>query len=278
MLRLPLSRMLLLVTFVATLASGPAASGQVSWKLYDLRDLIGLIPPPTTATSESFVDRGQSVHELMGRVCSALGVSHAPLLAGVYGVEADDIQHADVQGLLEQIRSLYAETYEVQLVWFTAEAHKTPAIGDQIAPVEPLHRHRLVVTRRTPSPVTLVTRHSYVYDLSAVVATSAVAYDPDTDSIDGGLQLSLLVGAGQEQGNRTSIRLLGELRRVTMGKMSSPMMTPEVTTPAIELPIVALRSILTNLNIEHGKMTVLTVLDGFEEGECIVIAGSVRKL
>ena len=199
MLRSPLSRVLLLLGLAATFVAAPNTYAQVSWKLYDMRDLIGLIPPTTPLVAQPFVERGKSVDELMDRVCTALGIVHAPLLPGVYGVEAEDAQHTQVKGLLEKIRALYAERYEVEIVWFTAPAEEIQSIGDQITPVEPLHRHRLVVTRRTPTPLTLITRHSYVSDLTAVVATSAMAHDPETRSIDGGLQLSILVGAGQEE-------------------------------------------------------------------------------
>ncbi len=262
------------------LAAGSSASAQETWKLYDLRDLIAVLPSTTPPDEdEPYLAAGaQSADELMERVCSELGIHYAPFLSGVYGLEAEEAEHARVRQLLEQIRSLYAEPYAVELVWFTASAGEAPSIGDVITPAEPHHRHRFVVARRTPTPLVSVTRYSYVSDLTAVVATSAATHDPRTSSTDAGLRLSVLVGAGPEEANATSIQLVGELRRVTMGRKSAPVGTFETGPMAIELPTVSTRSIRTDLRVEHGKMTVLNVLDGFGEGECIVLAGSVKKL
>jgi hypothetical protein len=260
------------------LAAGPSASAQETWKLYDLRDLIAVLPPTTPPEEPCLAAGARSADELMERVCNALGVRHAPFLGGVYGVEAGDAEHTQVRQLLEQIRSLYSERYAVELVWFTAPAGETPSIGDQVAPAELHHRHRLVVARRTPTPLVVVTRHSYVSDLTAVVATSAATHDPRTAITDAGLQLSVLVGAGPEEADSTSIQLVGELRRVTMGRKSGPVGTLETGSMAIELPTVSTRSIRTDLRLTRGKVTVLNVLDGFKEDECIVLAGSVKKL
>ena len=49
MLRPKFSRTLRLLALVTTLFAVPAASAESSWKVYDLRDLIGLIPPPSPA-------------------------------------------------------------------------------------------------------------------------------------------------------------------------------------------------------------------------------------
>lgn len=280
MVRPTLSCVSLVSVLTVALAAGSSASAQETWKLYDLRDLIAVLPSTTPPDDdEPYLAAGaQSADELMERVCNALGVHHAPFLGGVYGVEAGDAEHTQVRQLLERIRSLYAEPYAVELVWFTAPTGETPSIGDEVAPAEPHHRHRLVVARRTPTPLAVVTRYSYVSDLTAVVATSAATHDPRTASTDAGLRLSVLVGAGPEEAGTTSIQLVGELRRVTMGRKSAPIGTFEMGSMAIELPTVSTRSIRTDLRVEHGKMTVLNVLDGFREGECIVLAGSLRKL
>jgi len=93
-----------------------------------------------------------------------------------------------------------------------------------------------------------------------------------------GLNFTILVGAGKEADNVTLVRITGELRRVTMGKASVPMTFHETTTTAVELPAVAVRSICTDLPVRLGKLTVLSVLDGFVEGECVVVASSIRKV
>ena len=46
----------------------------------------------------------------------------------------------------------------------------------------------------------------------------------------------------------------------------------------VDLSLVNLRSVQSNMRVEFGKLIVLSLLDGFEEGQCFVIAVSVRKL
>jgi hypothetical protein len=290
----------MLLAITASLWTAATASAEVSWKVYDLRDLIGLIPPkapptPSPAVDDddqmfdfgepktapvcpSVPDPAASVEELVGRICDALSVTYTSLLAGVYGVEAEDDQHAEIQELVSRVRDLYAERYEVELVWFTTSSSTAPSVADKIALPELPHRHQLVVTRRTPTPVAVVTRHTYLSDLAAIVGTGATAYDPETASVQDGFELSMLVGADEERGDATSIRLAGEFRRVTLGKTAAPLAYQETTISAIELPTVAVRSVQADLPVEARKVTVLSVLDGFAEGECVVLAASIQKL
>ncbi len=290
------SRMLRLLTLATLVFAVPAVSAQSSWKVYDLRDLLGLIPPPRPADvpspeprvgmgiygepPESPAPKGapHSVDQLMDRLCNALAVNCTPLLAGVYGVEADDAEHTQVLQMLEEIRALYGERYEVEIVYFMVDAEQAPAIGDPATPAGPLHRCRLVVTRRTPTPLTTVTVQSYISDLQPVVAQNAVAYDPLTERAADGLEASILVGAGKDEGNATSIQVIGKLRRVSMGKMSGPVLSGDPSGLQIELPAVSVRSIQSHLRVEYGKLTVLSVLDGFDAGQSFVIAASARRL
>ncbi len=299
-----ISKILLLTTLAATLTATPAATAQESWswKLYDLRDLIGLIPPtmsvkeepshiaqmrPYTTTEQTAPKPDKEIlDKLMDKLCTVLAVDGTRLFAGVYGIQAEDIQHALLLRTLEEIRALYAERYEVEIAWFTAAADQAPAVGDVATPVNPMHLHRLVATRRTPTPLEVITQYAYVSDLQAVVATGAVAHDPEIETAEGGLRASILIGAGQEKEGATTIQIVGELRRVVMGKMSGPLTgtstgsagSSETSSMQLELPIVSVRSVRSDIHIEYGKPTVLGVLDGFDDGQCFVLAASVRRL
>ncbi|MFQ5494484.1 MAG: hypothetical protein ACE5EX_03805 [Phycisphaerae bacterium] len=317
-----LSVLALLCVAAAWMAARPAFGQDPSWKLYDVRDLIGLLPPLEHASSAatasprtpgglllsgetlpaagtggpgshrtpaSFVGGAASVDELMDRICGTLFLDPKPMLPGVYGIEAEEAEHERVQQMLGKIRALYSERYAVDLVWYTVPIADGPSIGDEITPVEPMHRHRFMVARRAPTALFLGQQHAYLADLTAVVATGAVGYDPETKRVDNGLRLSLLVGAGPDTKDTTWIQLIGELRRVTMGKFAGsvriaepaapqPHETTRATVMPIELPTVGVRSIHASLRVELGKLTVLNVLDGFGGGDSIVVAVSVTKL
>lgn len=296
MLRPEFSRTLRLLALATTLFAVPAASAESSWKVYDLRDLIGLIPPPRpTEAPRPGAPGGTSVFgkpleppapkkathtvdRLMDRLCNALAVNCTPLLAGVYGVEADDAEHTQVLQMLKEIRTLHAERYGVEIVHFMVKADEAPAVGDPVTPAGPLHRSRFVVTRRTPTPLATVTVQPFVSDLQPVVAENAVAYDPLTERAADGLEVSILVGAGKDEENATSIQVIGDLRRVSMGKMSGPLVGGDPSGLQIELPAVSVRSIQSHIRVEYGKLTTLSVLDGFDAGQCFVLAASVQNL
>ncbi len=222
-----------------------------------------------------------SVDKLMGKLCDGLAVDHTGLFPGVYGVEAEATEHATLLSMLERVRELYTERYEVEIIWYGSSTEKAPRIGDPVTPTEPLHRHHLVVARRTPTKIAQVSRYAYISGINPVVATGAVGYAPEIGREHSGLHASIMVGAGSETETATSIRVWGDLRRVAMGKMgrmSGPVTTVESHSMEIELPAVSLRSIQSSIRIEYGKPTTLAVIDGFEDGECVVVAALVRRL
>ena len=150
-------------------------------------------------------------------------------------------------------------------------------MGAEVAPTQLARRQRLVTTRRTPTPVEIITRHTFVSGIVPVVATGAISYAPETNQVDEGLRVSLLVGAGEETKESTSIHLFGNVRQVVMGKMSG-LLEDERSPLQVELPMERSRSIQSNLRIPFGKLTVLAVTAGFDDNDSIVIAAMVRKL
>lgn len=293
---------------VSMLAIGPAASAQSLWKLYDVRDLSGLVSP-SGHTAQSTANRGRrlalyepidsssrrtaapaptdgdGIDALMSRLCDTLGMSRKRLFDGVYGVEGDADQHARVLGMLEEIRAMFDERYAVEIAWFTTPSEGAPAIGDAVVfPDAGGHRHRIVVTRRTPTPLIRVTETTFVSDIQAIVATEAVAFDPEVTAVADGLRLSILVGAGKQTKSATGIRIAGSLNHVTLDRQSTRISgqgaapAVGVSTMGIDLPVVAVRSIRSDLFIDYGRLTVLGVVDGFDVGQAIIIAASVRRL
>ena len=279
------------VASCTTLLSATATSAQESWKLYDLRDLIDLLPAPSpppraaqttprasflgTPTTRAPAPQRDPVDELIRRICGDITVDHRLLFQGIYGVLAEEEAHMTLVSRLESVRELYTQRYDVEILWFPTPVTQSPTIGAEVNASEPLHRDRLVVTGRAPARLIRVSQLAYVSGIDPIVGTGAMGYASETDVAESGLNLSILVGAGRETGTGTSIRIRGELREVTMGKMSGPVATMEARSMEIELPTISIRSIQSNIGIEYGKLTALAVVDGFRSGECIVVAASI---
>lgn len=298
MLCAPLARTMPLLALLTTLAATPVAHAQADstpWKLYDMRDLMTVIPPPkvnmqasqramlesllqpVTPESASSGEASGRVDQLMDRLCGALGLEYTQFLVGVYGIEAQEAEHTQIVELLEEVRALYATRYEVEVFWYAVPAAQVPSAGEEAKPTDPVHRHRLVVSRRTPTPLTQVSLHTYVAGLQPVVAQSSAAYDVETRTAADGLQATILVGIGEEDLNVTSLQITGDLRRVRMDRTSAAIVH-EGSTLQVDLPVVTIRSVLCSRRIGIGANTVLTVVDGFEDGECLVIAARVQRV
>lgn len=289
---------MLMIGFLFPVVCGyQTAFAEPTLKLYDLRDLVATIPwsveldrpvdsrspprsiyeaPPTTRSSQEA--REDLIRDLVLNLVDRAELGNcSDWFPGIYAIEAEEAQHARLRGMLNQLRSLFEERYEVEIVQYAIEMADVPSIGDEVSHASFVRRQRLVTTRRTPTSVEMISRHTFVSEIVPVVANSAVAYAPETDHVDEGLRVSLLVGAGEEDEQTTSIHLFGNIREVVMGKLSGSLQD-ERSPMQIELPMVRSRSIQSNLRIPFGKLTVLAVTAGFNGTDSIVIAASVTKL
>lgn len=284
------------------LAISSSAFGQASWKLYDLRDLISALPPvdekrgdggtglgrgvghlpapewPPIKDIDATKVAGKNVDDLLNQLCGSMGIKCTRLVAGVYGIEAQDADHARVQDLLEGLRNLYRERYAVELVLIRVPVDQAPAIGAEAQASSPTARHQFVVSRRTPARVAILSISTFLSDVSPVVAQSAVGYAPDTTSVDDGLDVSVLVGSDGDEKDGTSIEVVGGLRRVSWPQEGTDFKTAEGGQIGMKFPVVSVRSVQFHLQPKYGKLMVMGVLAGFEEGQSLVLAASVRKL
>jgi len=261
---------MLMIGFLFPVVCG-SAWAEPTLKLYDLRDLVATVPVDSERTQE------ERIKKIVENFHYHMGLTFVMWLPGIYSVEAEEAQHAKFHQMLYQFRTLFEDRYEVEIVQYTIEMADVPSIGDEVSPASFVRRQRLVTTRRTPTPVEIISRHTFVSEIVPVVATDAVGYVVETDQVDEGLRVSLLVGAGEENEQTTSIHLFGSVREVVMGKMSGSL-EDERSPLQVELPMERSRSIQSNLRIPFGKLTVLAVTAGFDGTDSIVIAAMVRKL
>ena len=261
---------MLMICFFPPVVCGTAYA-EPTLKLYDLRDLVATVPVDSERTQE------ERIKKIVENLVSGMNLTYDVWLPGIYSIQAEDAEHVKFRHMLNQFRELFEERYEVEIVQYTIEMADVPSIGDEVSPASFVRRQRLVTTRRTPTPVEIISRHTFVSEIVPVVANGAVGYAPETDQVDEGLRVSLLVGAGEEYEKTVSIHLFGNVRQVVMGKMSGPL-ADDRSPLQLELPVERSRSIQSNPHIPFGKLTVLAVTAGFDGSDSIVIAAMVRKL
>jgi hypothetical protein len=293
------------------------ADTQPVWKLYDLRDLVVLIPPlssdravssmfssdallnitatqaervhglsvfsggiagePATEPSGAAAD-SDALNKVVNTLCQTLEIDCARMFTGVYGVTAEEAQHAVLLQSLEQVRALYAERYDVEIVRFVVPVDQAPAIGDKVVPTPVAHVDRFVALRRTPAPLTRVSMSRFVSELIPVVATGSVGYSMETQYAVDGLRAVVLVGAGPQDQAKTSFHMVGHLREVVLDKTSTPISDNQNIHLQVDLPEIKVRSIYSNVEMEYGQLAVVSVVDAFAEGQSFVIAARITKL
>jgi len=294
--------LVLMFVLVCVLSATPSVFAEGSWKLYDLRDLISALPPPQGKEGEPAPHTEKSIYglmapeslpmsvaanaprpeknvdELMNQICGAMNLKCTRLLAGVYGIEAEDAEHGRVQNMLERLRDIYRERYSVELLVFRAPTAQAPALGAETPPADPIYVDRFVVSRRTPTRAAILSQNTFVSGVSPVVAQSAAAYAFEKTHVDDGLDVSVLVGADNEDKDGTSIQVVGELQKVSWPEEATELRVTEGGPIHLKFPVVNVRSVQCHLQIKYGKLVVLGSLTGFNEGESVVVAASVRKL
>ena len=300
---------LALVALASTALAQPASQGEVL-RIYDVRDLAAVLPGDdggpagrwrgvgrarSTAggggrgqagfgsagggrETSIFVDRGSDpAHRLVDRLCTVIGIECEPLLRGIIAAQGTIARHDQLAEQLREVRLLFTERYEIELACFSVGASSAPELGAPIDGVELELFSRQVIVRRQPTTFRAVTSHTYLADLIVVTGDSAIGYQPQTKTLDDGLTLQLLIGAGDENARATPLEARGELTRVSFDRSAIKLPGRPDTPPAVEMPSVDRRTIQTAVSIEYDKLVAIAVVPGFERGEAVVIAARVRK-
>ena len=174
---------------------------------------------------------------------------------------------------------MYDEQYAVELTVFNRPSSDAPRLGDAAEWSDPLARQQIVAKRRTPTRVQAVREHRYVAELDPTVAESSVGYLAVTGTVPEGLAVTVLVGAGPEDASRTSLKIVGELTDVEMGRRVGPDGGTMGTGGwAVDLPIVDRRTIDSSMPIQFARSTVVSVVPGFEDGAIIAVVARVEKI
>lgn len=277
-----MQRAMMLAVSTCALIAGPAIaqSGEDAprtWKLYDVRDLIGLLPAAADVNGNAPSDAG-AVDAVLTRLCDAFGAPHERLLDGVYGVEANPATHDLLMRLLSDVRALHAERFAVDIAWFYMSDGERPAIGQAVGLPANAWQHSVVVTRRTPTELEQLERHNYIKGMNVVVAESVVGYEPEIDTVVDGLRAVLTLGTSADSETSTTLRLIGEARRAKLDRKPARLESGMIDSPAVELPAQAVRTLRADVRVPFGEWTVVSAAPGFMEGMTIVIAARVAPV
>jgi|GEM_PF-3403759 len=281
------------MTLFCTMLFPVAALAEASWRVYDVRDLIAVLPAsdgpvkPTPPTGTIFssdepapppqLPQPDSLQKTVKELADRLAMDFMPMFPGVFGIEAEEAEHAQLREMLSQLRQLYQERYAVDISMYEVESASASNIGDEVPAGWGGSRQSLVVTRRSPTEVNVLTRHAFVVEVQPVVASGAVGYSPDVKHVEEGLRIRVVVGADKENAEGTTVAIAGRVRRIALERRSDPVDASE-TGLRVDLPTERERSVQSQLRIPFGSARVLTVVPGFDGEHAIAIAAAVRKL
>jgi len=236
--------------------------GDILRNLYDLREL----------RSDVHLAEHDALDELMGTVFGQyVGIGHSELLDGVYVVEGTQEQIDQADEMIRGLRAAVARSFVVRVECWQLPAETTVSLGRPLpAGGTVTHWCETIAGARRESVVQSTTTQTYINKWSPVVSDNSVGYDPQPESIDSGLTISILIG--QQEGSVVRARFAGELsnasldeRMVEMGGASLPFSSPIITRRILNADAI----------IPVGEPVVLQVLPGMNEGTSLVLTARV---
>jgi len=285
----------------AGLATGPTAAQQPSpreagqveaepsgavWRLYDLRDLLGVLPPNPCATQpakDTYQSSGWTqqwlayarahidqpdLNTLFEELQGVVGFTAWRLFDGVYAVVADEQAHEQFTAMLDQIRRLYAERLQIEVSCYRVPASQQPSVGDEAPEGPPLFRQQFVAPRRAPVRISRLRERTYVTELAPQVAESAVGYDARVATAEEGIVLWVLVGAGPDDPEVAAVSLAGEFRQLA-DQRASGALTADLK---LDLPALEVVRVHSTANVPWGRRTVVCTVSGFSDSEMLLVA------
>lgn len=261
-----------------------------AWKVYDLRDLAAVLPPPEVNEQpaaegtdekperrEPPPDRMESVERLMETLCDdVLGIMiPIELSDGIFALEAEPATHEQLTDLLDTVRELYSERFAVTLRLYRTPADSAPRLGDEPPDAPPWFEVQLTAQRRSPTPIVHLEQRAYLANLMPTVAEGAVGYMPQIEVAEAGVELMVLVGAGPQDDNGTTVLVDGQIRDAAVNGQSPPFGSEG---NRVDLPSTEVVSVHSSLPVAFDRPTVIYVSADPDEGLALVIAVAVGRI
>jgi hypothetical protein len=251
----------LIPSVAATLGCLSTQAALAQGYVYDLRDL-GLM-------LEEDEDEDNPLFELVERLAFASdAVLEGQIVEGVFLIEADeDEQRERFEQLLEQVRELYTENYQVELLVYETE-DTPPEIGEAVEPEgEIIFRTTQTLSGSAHTDFAAMRTQAYVASWTPVVANGAVAYEPQLDHIESGVAFRLQIGESFTDEEQVSVRLWGTIIEADIMEFPGPGDPASGEPNLIGLPSIFESPVTAARVIPLNEMIVLSTTTVEEEDE-----------
>lgn len=247
------------------MAHGQPSDDTIVRNMYDLRELRGDI---------QMVEQ-DALDDLLNTIFSQfVGANHSELTEGVYVVEGTQEQLDQTDELIGGLRSTVSRSFVIRIECWQVPAGSSVALGRPL-PSDAIVTHwcEAIAGARRETDIQATTIHSYINKWSPVVSDSSVGYDPQPETIEAGLTLTVVVSPQDEPMVRA--RILGELtdvildqQMVEMGGATLPFTSPTTTR----------RFLFADALIPINEPVVLQILPGLEPGGSLALTARVAPV
>ena len=273
------------------------------WRLYDLRDLIGILPaqalpepapwwkrlprnvkatfgltgePSTQWLRHTRVEPLESTYfSVVDRLEVEFGIDRSfEVLPGVYMLLGTPQAHERFSQWLEAVRKLVQPRCRVRLSIYRVDTAEVPRVGSPPPAASPMYVSERVVPLRSVTQWQQHEEHAFMCRVETGVAESAAGYEPEVRTVEEGVELTLIIGAGPPQKERVAVHVAGTLQVLDDSRQSAPI---DGRNLRIDLPSVHLTTVESQTSVPWGQPTVIAVATPVRDGPAMLIAVRVDR-
>lgn len=250
--------------------------GVVMLRIYDMRDLASLLAASSGVDAGGTATGDENLEAVFSSLSSSMNIERHRLSAGIYTLITSRREHEEIGRMLGQLRSLYAESFLIEVCCYRVEAGAAPAVGAaaDVSGKDVLRTVRLAAPLRAATRGQSITRHAYVGGWQPIVGSQVVGYESQMKSIDEGLVVQVQVGPADE--GSAMLNVSGVLSAVSFIYVPRP--GDGGSGRDLAIPVSQIRTIHAQTPVKFGQATVVTVLDGLDGADSIVVAATARMI
>lgn len=262
--------------------------GEPVARVYDARELGAMLAPSEEADPLRRASRRQhgepevdpnagedpglmAARGIFEKLTSSLNMTMDTLLQGVFMITGGQAEHARLIELIEAVRRVHADRFELDVRLWSVESSQAPALGSAASPPPGAMVFRLTTPRSAPTPIYALAHEWHLWGWQPVVGDNAVGNEPRFDAEPTGLWLTLTVGSDEGPG-RVALRGRGAVLSSSVETLTPRIGELETT---VQLPRSRERTVSIDAAV-GAEPAVVMVMPGFEEGQTLVLAAGAR--
>jgi hypothetical protein len=207
------------------------------------------------------------------KLSASLGMTMEAMLPGVFMVTGAEADHKRLTDLVEAVRRVHADRFEVQIGLWTVESSRAPALGSTATPPADAVVTGLTTARLVRTPVSALAYEWHLWGWQPVVSTNAVGNEPRFEAEPTGLWLTLTVGSDEGKG-RVALRGRGVLLSASVETLTPRIGEVETT---VQLPRSRERTVRLDTAV-GPELSVVMIAPGFEDGKTLVLAAGAKPV